>query len=105
LRRVLEFAKRLLAMVLAAVAWYYSWSFYVESLPHSSAYYDSTHNPIPDSCVEKTFQATAGFRGFAEAAIVAVPAPFEEVWSRVQEAIRGLVATWTDVVGIAASSR
>jgi hypothetical protein len=72
--------------MLVAIVWYYAWSFYVGARPHSP-YFDATYNPIPEACGESTFPATIGYCKFAESAVVAVPALFEDVRGRVQQAL------------------
>lgn len=88
--------KALAVLILISVIWYYAWAHYVEDLPHSSPYYDATHNPIPDAFGEKPLLATAGFCKFAQSATIAVALPVGEALKQARAAIEnrfGIEAT------------
>jgi hypothetical protein len=68
-----------------AVLWYYSWSLYVEAVPHTSMYFDRTQNPIPDAFGEMALPTPDGH--FAEAALLAVASPFDEVRALMKGAV------------------
>lgn len=75
-----------LTILLGLTTWYFSWSFYVDSRPTSSAYYEKSYNPIPDARGEKTFLVESSGR-FAESMIWAVSLPYEETSAAIRDAV------------------